>query len=159
MPKPNSVVRIASLAFVLLAITGALALAAPRAGAQPKPDGELSLEGHMKKVNRAFKALSKQIADPSKNESSLDLVQTIEIHFVAAKVKVPDLAKSAPEAQRAALVKSFRSEAIKAIVTILELEQQILAGDNAKAKETIEKIKAIEKKGHEMFQVEEHDEE
>lgn len=141
------------LLLVAVATLGAVVTLVPSGSAQPAgAQREAGLEATMKKANRAWKALGKQIGDPAQNASSLELVQTIETNLVAAKVMVPDKAGSVPDAKRQAFVNGYRLEMIKAIEAVFEVERQLLAGDNAKAKAALAKVKAIQKEGHDLYQ-------
>jgi hypothetical protein len=145
-------------------IVGVSCLAAlavvPGSAGQPaaeKPSG--SVHDHMEDAGRAFRRLGRQIADPAQNASSLDHIQSVQEHLIAAKRFVPGDWEELPEADRAEMTKAFRKDLGSTIILLIDVEQALLDGDNAGAAAALEKAKQAQDAGHDTFRVEDEEEE
>jgi hypothetical protein len=125
--------------------------AAPGAGAGAAAAGPVDLGNTMSSMNRAFRGMRGQVSDASKNASTLDLVLTLQRESVNAKSAVPPMLANLPEAEKTTKVAAYRKEMNKLIRQELDLEEQLLAGDNTKANETIQAIAATMNEGHGEF--------
>jgi soluble cytochrome b562 len=125
--------------------------AAPGAGAGAAAAGPVDLGNTMNAMNRAFRGIRGQVTDASKNSSSLDLVLTLQRESVNAKSAVPPMLANLPEAEKTTKVAAYRKEMNKLIRQELDLEDQLLSGDNTKANEAIQAIAATMNEGHGEF--------
>jgi hypothetical protein len=125
--------------------------AAPGAGAGAAAAGPVDLGNTMSSMNRAFRGIRGQVTDASKNSSSLDLVLTLQRESVNAKSAVPPMLANLPEAEKTTKVAAYRKEMNKLIRQELDLEDQLLSGDNTKANETFQAIGATMNEGHGEF--------
>lgn len=181
---PRSFTRpIATLA--VLATLSALAIAqpgAPGAGGERKQDGQRqpagpggpggergrsgergpggergpSVEGAMKGMNRALKALKGQIADASKKDENLQLINDMQRGCIAAKgakFELPKDSKPASPDELAAIAKKFRAEMISLARQLLALEEDIIDGKTDQAKLKLDAIVELRDKEHKEFGV------
>lgn len=114
-----------------------------------EPSDRLGRE--MQAMGGDFKVLSQQINDAPSNESSLKLVDDLEMHTMAAKGLTPPMVERAPEGDRAKLTAKYRGEIAKLIQQELDLEQALLDNDNARAADLLHKLQATERQGHHDF--------
>lgn len=108
-------------------------------------------QANMRAMGAPFNALKTQVADASKNADSLKLVATLLKESVAAKSAVPPLITALPEAEQAAKLAAYQKEMNELIRQELDLEEQLLAGDNTKAAATVAAIGATQAEGHRDF--------
>lgn len=176
--------RLASMTRVMaVSVMGVMVLAGGQAWAQPEgappakqPEGEqprrgrgpegregrpASVEGSMKAMNRALKALKDQVGDASKKEQNLSLVSTLQVACVTArggKPGGPKMKAAKTEEAREALLTEYRKHLIGVGHALLELETQILEGKTDAAKASIEKIEKLRDEGHDLLGLNEGDE-
>jgi hypothetical protein len=105
----------------------------------------------MQAMGGDFKVLSQQINDAPSNASSLKLVDDLEQHTMAAKGMTPNTVTMAPEADKPRMAAKYRGEIAKLLQQELDLEQALLANDNAKAADILNKIHDTERQGHRDF--------
>lgn len=113
-----------------------------------------NVEGAMKQMNRAMKQLSEQIADASKLQDNLRLINDMQRGCAMAKgLGVPKdiLEKAKDDAEKAKLASEFRKDLIGAMRSFLEVEESLASGDTAGAKAKLDAIgEKIEKAHKEM---------
>jgi len=152
--------RTNDLALILIAalvacITPTLRAEDAPAGDQPKhaPAAKPSdMHTEMEAMNKAIRTLNKTIADPKKLDANLAAVNELQLHTVACKGMVPKTAATQPAADKDKFIAEYRKQITEVLKTELELEQQLIAGDNAKAAETVKSLRSLEKEGHKQFQ-------
>lgn len=105
----------------------------------------------MRAMGTSLNALKAQVADATKNASSLQLVATLLKDSVAAKAAMPPLILTLPEAEQAAKTAAYQKEMNVLIRQELDLEEQLLAGDNTKAAATVAALGATQAEGHRDF--------
>jgi soluble cytochrome b562 len=139
----------------LLAFAAALLLALPSlpTGALSAADkgNETELEKVMGQMNGAFRKLRRQVADPSKNAESLQLVATVRKTSEDSLKLVPALAADKPESERPAFIAGYREQMRSFIAALAPLEAALKAGDNAKAEAAIAELLALQKKAHKEY--------
>jgi soluble cytochrome b562 len=134
------------LAFSLLAGGAArLALADEHGG---------PLHDSMEAMNKAYKTLRMQIADASKNASSLELVSEMQKQALIAKSAIPARAKATPEAQRAKFISDYRKSMVMLMTELLKLETALVDGKNADAEAIAKNLTKMKNEEHEKFQEE-----
>ena len=114
-------------------------------------DSETPLHREMEAMNRVLAKLTRQAKDASKNEASLALVSELQQHTLACKALNPAAAATRPSSEQPKYLADYRQQMIEVFRQELDLEQQFMAGDNAKAAATIKAIRQLEKKGHDDF--------
>lgn len=139
--------------FLLLLVATLIALPAlPSATLSAAEKGnETELEKVMGQMNGAFRRLRRQVADPTKNAESLQLVATVRKAAEDSVKLVPALAAERPEADRPAFVAGYREQMRGFIAALAPLEAALKAGDNPKAEAAIAELLALQKKGHKEY--------
>lgn len=136
----------------------AAAPAAPAAPANSSGDPDhTELGDHMKKAGRAFKALRRQLADPSKNDSSLQLIAAMKTEFEATLTLKPAREADLPADQQADFQGKFVEQMKQFLVQLDKLSDLIKAGDNADAAAQVKTLGGLEHKDHKEFRKPEKD--
>jgi hypothetical protein len=111
----------------------------------------INLEREMSAMDRAFKALQGQIKDKTRNAASLTLVTQLQVATVNSKQAAPPMVNRAPEADRPKMAAEYRSMMLNLLREELDLEEELLKDDNAKAADTLASIDEIQKQGHKEY--------
>jgi len=142
----------------LLLISTCIALAfAPLAqaeAAKAAPKGEekhTELGEKMEKLNGAYRKLKRQIADATKNESSLALIATIKSAAEGSLAFKPEITAEKPAADQAKFVEAYKTEMKKMIELVGKLEAALKAGKNDEAAKLIADLDAQQKSSHKEF--------
>jgi hypothetical protein len=120
----------------------------------------LNMEGAMKALNGAYRALNASAMDASTKAADLEAVQRMQTAIFAAKagagtLRMSDAAKAKFGADKAAFEAGFRKAMLETAKLSIELEMAILDGKSAEAKALVKKIHDSEEAGHALFQAEE----
>ena len=120
----------------------------------------LNMEGAMKALNGAYRALNASAMDASTKAADLEAVQRMQTAIFAAKagagtLRMSDAAKAKFGADKAAFEAGFRKAMLETAKLSIELEMAILDGKSAEAKALVKKIHDSEETGHALFQAEE----
>lgn len=121
----------------------------PASHKDEEPDTELGKT--MEDLNRSWRKLRKQVADPASNGSSIELVAAIKEDSVKALTLQPDKAKDIPEADRAKYVESYKEKMKEFSDKLDELSAAFKGNDNAAAATIIKELGAMQKEGHKEF--------
>lgn len=132
------------LAFPIVSI-----LPAQEKGGQKEPETELGKS--MEKINRAWRKLRKQAADPASNASSLELVATINAGLEKALTLKPAKADDVPAAEREKFIAAFQASLKEFIIQLAKLEATFKANDNTGAEALIQKLREMQKEEHKEF--------
>jgi hypothetical protein len=131
---------------------GVLTLAYPLASrAQDAATGPKRPQADMMAMNKAMMALTAQVKDPAQNPASLAAVAQLLAATVAAKDGMPPMVAALPAAEQPARIVEYKKEMVKLLRQELDLEEQLLDGNNAKAAETLAAIQATQQEGHRGF--------
>ena len=130
---------------------GVLVLAYPLASRAQDAAAQKRPQPDMQAMDKVFRALNAQVKDPAQNAASLAAVAQMEAATVAAKDGMPPLVAALPAAEQAARLVEYKKEMTKLLRQELDLEDQLLAGDNAKATETLAAMQATQQEGHRGF--------
>jgi cytochrome c556 len=145
------------LACTALALALALSLSLSPAlraqdGAPMKHDDKhTELGDQMDGLNKAYKALKKQVADATKNADSLALVAKIKASATAALKLKPEYTADKPAAEQAQFVEKFQAEMKKMIELVGKLETALKADKNDDAAKLIADLDAEQKAAHKEF--------
>jgi hypothetical protein len=133
-------------------VCGVLTLACPLAShAQDAAAGAKRPQADMMAMDKAFRLLNAQVKDAAQNAASLAAIAQMETATLAAKDGMPPLVAALPAADQAARLVEYKKEMTKLLRQELDLEDQLLAGDNAKAAETLAAMQATQQEGHRGF--------
>jgi hypothetical protein len=128
----------------------AAAPAAAPAGA-PDDDKKTEIEMRMDKVGKAFRKLRKQVADPTQNASSIDLVATMVANLKEAAGFTPEKAADLPEDQREKFVADYKAGLKDMEATLGKLSDALTANDNTAAAALVKQVFQTEKDDHKQF--------
>ena len=135
------------------AIVMSFAICAPLVrAADDKTKGDTPLEDEMIAANKALKTLKTQITDTSKNQSSLQLIQEMQKHFLAAKGMEPARAKK--ETDKAKFLTEYHKAMINLMSEMLKLESAVVDNKNDEAAAILKNLNKIKSDGHDKFQEE-----
>ncbi len=134
---------------ILLTIVSTFALAAGVFAA----DEDTPLTKEMTALNKNLRTLKRQIADGSKKEENLKLIDTIKKHFDTAKDMEPASTKDQPADKKAAYVAKYKEE-IAATVKDFDALAEAVKGDKAdEAKTILDKLQKDKEQGHKDYRV------
>jgi hypothetical protein len=149
MPRPLFVAALSAALFVAAPmIAHAAEDEAPKKPAAKPGD----LHSEMEAMNKAIRTLNKTITDANKKDANLAAVNDLEFHTIACKGIIPKGAATQPADVKDKYLAEYRKQMGEVLKTELELEQQVMAGDSAKAQETVKQLRQMEKDGHKIFQ-------
>jgi hypothetical protein len=117
-----------------------------------------NVNGVMKSMNRAMKALKGQIADASKKDDCLRLIGEMERACVTAKTAgLPgDVLKTfATNEEKAKMAGAFRTHLIAATRKLLDAEEDIVAGKGDAAKKKLDELIEMRDKAHDLLGIKE----
>jgi soluble cytochrome b562 len=121
------------------------------APADPDDDKKTELELRMDKIGKAYRRLKKQVADPSQNASSLNLLSVMQDAIREAADLTPAKADDLPDDQKAKFIEDYKA-GIKGMQEEYDkLADALTAGKNDEAAKIIAEIDALEKKDHKEF--------
>ena len=102
-----------------------------------------SVEGSMKGMARAMRALRKQVSDPAKRDENLKLINDMQRSCLYAKSQPlpPDILKDAKDdAAKAKLGAAYHAKLIDAMRLMLDVESELAEGKHADAKISLEEL-------------------
>ena len=145
-----SELRMRKFWLMAFAIVMSFAICAPLVrAADDKTKGDTPLEDEMIAANKALKT---QITDTSKNQSSLQLIQEMQKHFLAAKGMEPARAKK--ETDKAKFLTEYHKAMINLMSEMLKLESAVVDNKNDEAAAILKNLNKIKSDGHDKFQEE-----
>lgn len=143
--------RVATLAAGLLLALGALAVA-DMSRPVARADEDSVLDQAMGKLNRGFRTL-RGPASTGDFAAVLQALPAMQEGAVQAKGEIPPrVAKEKDAAKRAEQQKRFRLQMIGLLEELLVLEKAAIAADKEKVAASLEKVRGIQKAGHDEFQ-------
>lgn len=107
----------------------------------------------MSAMNTAFKAVGRQIEDPSKNASTLAQLDIIETNAKAALAMDPEKKAKVPAADQAKFVAGYQAGMKEFLVTVEKLRAAVKAGKNAEALAIIDAMKDQQRDGHKEYRI------
>jgi soluble cytochrome b562 len=126
---------------------GSSTQAAPPADSEKKTD----LEVRMDHMGRAYRKLKRQVADPTQNTSSLQLLATMQDAAKEALEFTPAKAADLPADQQAKFIDDFKAGLQGMQDEFTKLSDALTAGKNDDAVKIVAEIDALEKKDHKEF--------
>lgn len=115
------------------------------------PAGADDLHHGMEAMGKTFKALKGQINDPTKNQSSLALVEELEKQTLAAKGMTPRGASTRPTDERAKYLADYRIDMANLLRGEIELEEALIDGKQDKVAEAFQSLVDQMTEGHKAF--------
>lgn len=129
----------------------ALALLAPFAHGLLAEGTKAPIKPQMGILRDGLKAVAKDLADPSKYETTLTTVLKMQDAAQLAKTGEPPATAKRAEDARDTFVKDYRKTMITLQKHLLDLEVALLEGDSITAKEFARRAAAVRNHGHDTF--------
>jgi soluble cytochrome b562 len=121
-------------------------------GVSPSDDDKKTdLEMRMGRMSKAFRALKKQVADPTQNASSLQLVATMQAASKEAMDLTPAKAADLPADEQAKFMDDYKAGMKGMQDEFTKLSDALTAGKNDDAVKIVAEIGDLEKKDHKEF--------
>lgn len=144
--------RAIATALALCAIVAALTPAARADAAKEKE--KTPLGRHMSAMGKNLRVLKRQVADPAKNASSIELVSAMKKEAAESKKLVPEKAEEIPAGEREKWLADYREQITELENTFGQIEKALRADRNDEAKTLVEKLGSMRREGHEKFNAE-----
>ena len=110
-----------------LALLSPILLAAPQDPAASEPESPLTVE--MEGLKTQLKTLAMNLREPSKRDTCLAAVATMQQHLLTAKLLAPSNIEEQPKADKSAHALAFRKDMNQVLGTVVELERNLLEAD------------------------------
>jgi soluble cytochrome b562 len=114
-------------------------------------DKKTDLEVRMDRMGKAYRKLKRQVADPTQNDASLQLVATMQAALKEAMDLTPAKTADLPADQQAKFVDDFKAGIKGMQDEVTKLSDALTAGKNDDAVKIVAEIDALEKKDHKEF--------
>ena len=105
----------------------------------------------MKILARGKRQLSGQIADPSKQQDTVTLIETLKKASVDSKALDPRKTATVPAADHEKFLAAYRAQMDKLTDAFNQIEEAVKAGQYDKAKSLLGSLQSIMKDGHREF--------
>ncbi len=112
------------------------------------------LEDQMSAMNKAWRSIRRQISDPAKNESTLELVAKVKKAAMKSVELTPILATEMSGEEKNKFMAGYKKAMKRTVGLIGDLEAALKDGDNAGAQEIVGKLNDARKHGHEKYKPE-----
>ncbi len=107
----------------------------------------------MAAINTAFKAVGRQVDDPSKNASTLEQLKIIETNAKAALRLEPEKKGTLPASAQAKFVADFQRDLNKLVDAVEKAQVAVKAGKNAEASALVDSMKSIQRDSHKEYRI------
>ncbi|MDB6174882.1 MAG: hypothetical protein JWL59_4193 [Chthoniobacteraceae bacterium] len=114
-------------------------------------DDDTPLGTEMKAMNKSLRTLKKQLADASKKDENVALVEKMKKDLAASKKHEPAKTKDIPAADKAAYLAKYQEQMDALGKSYDELEVAVKADKVDDAKKVLEKLSDQKEKGHKDF--------
>jgi soluble cytochrome b562 len=114
---------------------------------------ETPLSKEMTQMNKSLRTVKRQLADSSKKNDNIELIEKVKKNLDAAKTLKPKTTEK--QSDKAAYVNKYKDEMGTLEKTVDELEAALKADKPDEAKKALDKIYQIKEKGHKDFGVDE----
>jgi soluble cytochrome b562 len=130
-----------------------LALTLTRTAAAQSDADKTPLGLRMTAMNAALRQITAQVADPSKNASTLEQVAIFQTNATEAMTFKPEKLAEVAEGEQEKFVMDFQEGIKGLLVTVDSLKAAVEAGRNADAANIVEAMKAYQREKHPVFRV------
>ncbi len=135
---------------ILLTLTASLALGFSAIAA----DDDTPLAKEMSALNKQLRTLKKQVADSSKKDDNVKLVEGIKEHLAKAKDLEPAMTKDQPADKKADFVARYKQQMEATAKNFDALEEAIKADKQDEIKTILDKLAKDKEQGHKDFKAE-----
>ena len=130
-----------------------LALALSRPAFAQQDEEKTPLGKKMSAINTAFKAVGRQVDDPSQNTKTLEQLAIIETNAKAALTLEPEKKAKVPAAEQAKFLTGYQAGMKEFLVTVDKMRTALKAGKNADASAAYDAMKAQQRDGHKEYRI------
>jgi soluble cytochrome b562 len=130
-----------------------LALTLTRTAAAQTDEEKTPLGLRMTAMNAALRQITAQVADPSKNASTLEQVAIFKSNAAEAMTFKPEKLAEVAEGEQEKFVMDFQEGIKGLLVTVDSLKVAVEAGRNTDAAAIVEAMKAYQREKHPVFRV------
>lgn len=116
-----------------------------------RADEDTPLEKQMQIMARSMKQLSQQIADSTKQQESITLLETLKKAASDSKGLDPRKTVSIPQANREKFLTDYKAQMDKLSEAFNQIEEALKAGKYDQAKAQLATVGSINKEGHSKF--------
>ena len=109
------------------------------------------MEKEMSTMNKAYKALKKNIENPDQKAENLKLIAEIKKTAETSSKMEPKTTADQPAAGKAAYLEKYKGQMADFSKEVAALEAAVTAGNTAAAIASFDKLNELKKKGHEDF--------
>lgn len=109
------------------------------------------IKSQMGVLKDGMKKLSADLEDPKKMDANLEAILKMQEAVHGAKQQAPQAAAKQEKDAKEGFVKEYRQSMIELEKALLDVENAILAGDAAKAKEALQTAGGLKEPGHQKF--------
>jgi soluble cytochrome b562 len=134
----------------LAALTLAFSTTALRAQAS---EDKTPLGKKMSAMNAAFRTIGQQVADSSKNASTLEQITIFETNAKEALAFEPEKKAQIPAPEQEKFVADFKSGLEKLIETAAKLHEAMAAGKNTDAAAIVDDMRRLQRESHQVFRI------
>jgi soluble cytochrome b562 len=130
-----------------------LALALSSTASAQQDEEKTPLGKKMSAMNTAFKAVGRQVEDPSKNANTLEQLAIIETNAKAALAFEPEKKAKVPTPDQAKFVAGYQAGMKEFLVTVDKMRAALKAGKNAEAAAIYDAMKGQQRDGHKEYRI------
>lgn len=130
-----------------------LALTLTRTASAQTDEEKTPLGMRMTAMNAALRQITAQVADPSKNASTLEQVVIFQTNATEAMTFKPEKMAQVAEGEQEKFVTDFQEGIKGLLVTVDSLKVAVEAGRNTDAAAIVEAMKAYQREKHPVFRV------
>lgn len=136
-----------------LGVVCALSLSLARAAHAQSEEEKTPLGKKMSAINTAFKAVGRQIDDPSKNADTMEQLNIIETNAKAALTLEPAKKEKVPAGEQAKFMTDYQAGIKHFIESVGKMRAALKAGKNAEASAWVDSLKAQQRDSHKDFRL------
>lgn len=114
-------------------------------------DEDTPLEKQMQALARGTRQLSMQVSDPSKQQNTIALIESLKKSAVDSEGLEPRKTATIPTAERAQFLSAFKAQMQKLADAFSQIEDAVKAAQYDKAKSLLGSIQGLKKEGHAQF--------
>jgi len=130
-----------------------LALTLTRTASAQSDEDKTPLALRMTAMNAALRQITAQVADPSKNASTLEQVAIFQSNATEAMTFTPEKKAQVAEGEQEQFLTDFQAGIKGLLVTVDSLKVAVEAGRNADAAAIVEAMKAYQREKHPVFRI------